>query len=254
VGTKQVLKGDQSQMRSLKSVQLHISVRHVVILAAAALAAVWLAAFVPAAQAKKRHCHSGYTLKHVRTHQKGRVVRVWRCVKKHAKHAGSPSTTGSPTTTPPPGGSGGTTTPPPASNAVPFPLGAYQCWQTAPSTDPLMPAGTYGSSVVTTVTFNGDGTYHKSNDYVGGNWHESGNTIVFTSGLLWQSGSYDQGVIYPSGTTMPHATSPAPASGYTLVIKDTVQEGGNPPSQEFSSTDGPNGSYSPPESFFYCKM
>jgi len=53
---------------------------------------------------------------------------------------------------------------------------------------------------------------------------------------------------------MPNATAPAQASGYTLVIKDTAQEGGDPPSQEFSSTDGPNGTYSPPESFFYCGM
>ena len=71
---------------------------------------------------------------------------------------------------------------------------------------------------------------------------------------IWQAGNYDQGVIYPSGTAMPHAAAPAPASGYTLVIKDTVQEGGDPPSQEFSSSDGPHGSYSPPQSFFYCSQ
>lgn len=136
--------------------------------------------------------------------------------------------------------------------STPFPLGAYTCWQTAPSTDPLAPAGTYGSSVVGTVTFNNNGTYSKSGSLVPGNWHESGSTIVFTSGILWQAGAHDQGSVYPSGTSMPHAVSPAPASGYTLVIKDTMAEGGNPPSQEFSSTDGPNGSYSPPESFYYC--
>jgi hypothetical protein len=137
--------------------------------------------------------------------------------------------------------------------SVPFPLGAYTCWQTAPTTDPLAPAGTYDSNVVTTVTFNADGTYTKSGSLVGGDWHEGGSTIVFTSGVLWQGGSYDQGLIYPSGTAMPNAVAPATASGYTLVIKDTKQEGGSPPSQEFSSTDGPNGSYSPPASFFYCK-
>lgn len=75
---------------------------------------------------------------------------------------------------------------------------------------------------------------------------------MFTSGVLWQPGNYDQGVIDPSGTTMPNAQSPAPASGYTLVINDTKQEGGDPPSREFSSTDGPNGSYSPPTSFLCC--
>jgi hypothetical protein len=146
-------------------------------------------------------------------------------------------------------------TPPPTNpSSTPFPLGAYTCWQTEPTTDPLAPANTYDSQVVTTVTFHGDGTYDKSGSLVSGNWHESGNTIVFTSGVLWQPSNYDQGVIYPSGTTMPNAASPATPSGYTLVIKDSEQEGGDPPSQEFSTTDGPNGSYSVPESFFYCKQ
>jgi hypothetical protein len=145
-----------------------------------------------------------------------------------------------------------TPTPNPTPGSVPFPLGAYTCWQTGPSGDPTPGANPYISNVATTVTFHGDGTYDKSGSLVSGNWHQSGSTVVFTSGVLWQSGAYDEGLIYPSGTTMPHAQSPAPASGYTLVIKDTKQEGGNPPSQEFSSTDGPNGSYSPPESFFYC--
>jgi hypothetical protein len=77
---------------------------------------------------------------------------------------------------------------------------------------------------------------------------------VFTSGGLWQSSNYDEGVIDPAGTTMPHAQSAAPTSGHTLVLKDTQQDAGNPPSQEFSSTDGPNGSYSPAASFFYCKQ
>jgi hypothetical protein len=138
--------------------------------------------------------------------------------------------------------------------STPFPLGAYTCWQTAPSTDPFAPPGTYGSSVVTTVTFNGNGTYTKSGSPVPGNWHESASSIVFTTGVLWQNYAHDQGAIYPSGTAMPHAASPAPASGYTLVIRDTEQEGGNPPSQEFSSTDGPNGTSSTPASFYYCKQ
>jgi hypothetical protein len=146
-------------------------------------------------------------------------------------------------------------TPPPTNpGSTPFPLGAYTCWQTGPTSDPLAPANTYVSNVVTTVTFHGDGTYDKSGSLVSGNWHESGDTIVFTSGVLWQPSNYDEGLIYPSGTAMPHAASPASPSGYTLVIKDTKQEGGNPPSQEFSTTDGPNGSYSPPASFFYCKQ
>jgi hypothetical protein len=47
---------------------------------------------------------------------------------------------------------------------------------------------------------------------VSGNRHESRNTIMFTSGILWQSGSYDDGII-PSGTTMPNAQATVSASG-----------------------------------------
>jgi hypothetical protein len=138
------------------------------------------------------------------------------------------------------------TTNPTAPASTPFALGTYSCYQTGSQTDQISGTTSYTSNQVATVTFSSGGTYQKSGNLVPGDWHESGSTIAFTTGVLWESSNQDIGNIYPSGTTMPNAQAPASAAGYTLVIKDTVA-GGDPPSQEFSSAEGN-------ESFWYCKQ
>jgi hypothetical protein len=88
-----------------------------------------------------------------------------------------------------------------------------------------------------------------------GNWHVSGSKIVFTSGPYWSDTQHSVGIVHSPGVPMPHAAYPFDASTlYTLVIKDTRQEGGIPPYQEFTNNDGPGGSYTGvPESWYYCK-
>lgn len=167
-------------------------------------------------------------------------------------HHGPPHRTSRPEGASPSKGTAGTTPPTGTATAVDLvarPVGAYTCYQT----NQISNTTTYASRVAATVTFGSNGTYQKQDNPVQGDWHRSGSTIVFTSGVLWESANRDLGDMYPSGTSMPHAQPNVPASGYTLVIKDTVQQGGDPPSREFSRHDGPNGSGSLPESFWYCK-
>jgi hypothetical protein len=105
------------------------------------------------------------------------------------------------------------------------------------------------------LTFYSDGTYQWNYSVRSASaWHQNADSIVFSAGPFWGTYAHDVGTWHPSGgVTMPHA--PASVSGltYSLVIKDTVAEGGTPPSVEYSSTDGPGGSSSIPMSFLYCK-
>ena len=148
------------------------------------------------------------------------------------------------------------TTPPPQTTpaGTPFPLGTYTCYQTGKQTDQISGTTTYTSGSVATVTFNANGTYQKQGNLIPGDWHQTGSAITFTTGVFWETANQDAGAIYPSGTSMPDAQPNVPSSGYTLVIRDTVQGGGDPPSQEFSSNDGPNGTGSQPQSFYYCRQ
>lgn len=79
---------------------------------------------------------------------------------------------------------------------------------------------------------------------------------MFTEGALWNDAAHahDVGAYYAGGATMPNAQSNVPSGPYTIVVRDTVQEGGIPPSVEWSSTDGTGGSGSVPMSFGYCKQ
>jgi hypothetical protein len=144
--------------------------------------------------------------------------------------------------------------PPPAPPKV-LPIATYTCDQTyLYSSDGIHMY--YTSHVVTsTLTFYNNGTYQPNALSAPGDWHASGSKIVFTSGPYWSGGSAPQhnvGVFHSPGVLMTDA-QPGFNTLYSLVIKDTVQEGGDPPYQEFSNNDGPNGSYTGvPESWFYC--
>jgi hypothetical protein len=132
-----------------------------------------------------------------------------------------------------------------------IPLGVYSCYYTVEGA-----GGGYYSQFSVQLQLFGDGTYMDGDSpRYSSAWHQSGDNAIFTEGPLWSDSGYahDIGTYYPSGVSMPHAESNVPASGYTLVIKDTRREGGIPPSQEWSSTDGPDGSHSVPTSFTYCK-
>jgi hypothetical protein len=155
-------------------------------------------------------------------------------------------TTPSPTPTPAP-------TPNPAPTPTPtptIPTGYYSCKHTTEVVSG--PGAGYYSTFAQDVEFHGDGTYYPVNSgtYVGDNhWSQQGDTVTFTSGPL----SHDRGTWYPSGIAMPQEGNNVPST-YTLVIYDTVQEGGIPPSVEYSTTDGPGGSTSAPMSFNYCNL
>jgi hypothetical protein len=153
-----------------------------------------------------------------------------------------PSTTPTPTPTP-----GATPTPTPGPT---LPTGYYSCKHTTEVVSG--PGAGYYSTYAQDIQFHADGTYHPINDgtYVGDNhWTQHADTVTFTSGPY----SHDKATWYPGGVAMPHAGSNVPSS-YTLVIYDTVREGGIPPSAEFSTTDGPGGSSSAPMSFTYCNL
>jgi hypothetical protein len=146
--------------------------------------------------------------------------------------------------------------PPPAPKVVA--LATYTCVDTALGTDPLQPTY-YTSQVVTkTLTFFSDRTYQPNDLSSKGNWHASGNKIVFTSGPYWTSGfspEHAVGLLETPGVPMPHAAAPFdPSTLYSLVIRDTVAEGGIPPYQEFTNYDGPpSAPYTgDPQSWFYC--
>ena len=103
------------------------------------------------------------------------------------------------------------------------------------------------------LTFYSDGTYQRNNSIrsISG-WNQHGDTINFTAGSFWEKYAHDVGTWYPSGgKVMPHAPPSVAALTYSLVIKDTVAEGGIPPSVEFATT-GPDSLI--PASFLYCKQ
>jgi hypothetical protein len=166
-----------------------------------------------------------------------------------------PTTTPAPTTHPP------TPTPVPTSNPTPtpnptpspnptIPTGYYSCKHTSEVVSG--PGAGYYSTFAQDIELHGDGTYYPVNSgtYVGNNhWTQQGNTVTFASGPL----SHDRATWYPNGIAMPHEGSNVPST-YTLVIYDTLQEGGIPPSVEYSTTDGPGGSTSAPMSFNYCNL
>ncbi len=132
-----------------------------------------------------------------------------------------------------------------------IPMGTYSCWHTVKNA-----TEGYSSTYQPSLTPYGDGTYQWGNSIRDVSaWHQSGNNIVFTEGYLWNKYAHDVATYYPSGVSMPNAqpSGSVSAGGYTIVIKDTVQEGETPPSVEWSSTDGPGGTSSTPMSFDYCK-
>jgi hypothetical protein len=130
------------------------------------------------------------------------------------------------------------------------PVGTYQCYET---TQEL--GGGYFTSAPSELTFYDDGTYLRQGSIREAGWRQSGDSIIFTAGSMWQTYAHDQGIWYPSaGVSMPHAQGATAGMTFSLVIRDTQAEGGTPPSVEFSSTDGPGGSSSVPMSFLYCKQ
>jgi hypothetical protein len=149
------------------------------------------------------------------------------------------------------------TTAPPSSSPSPtptpsptIPTGYYSCKHTTETVSG--PGAGYYSTYTQDIEFHGDGTYAPvgSVSSTGDNhWSQQGNTVTFTSGPY----SHDKATWYPNGIAMPHGGSNVPSS-YTLVIYDTVQEGGTPPSVEYSTSDGPGGSASAPMSFNYCNL
>lgn len=139
-------------------------------------------------------------------------------------------------------------TPPPVKTNIP--LGTYNCYYTTQN-----PGGGYSSAFLNELQLFGDGTYMWGySPRYSSAWHQSGNSVVFTQGSLWSTYDHDVGTYNTSPVSMPNAQSNVASSGYTLVIKDTQQEGGMPPSVEWSATDGPGGSTSVPMSFAYCKQ
>jgi hypothetical protein len=138
-----------------------------------------------------------------------------------------------------------------------IPLGGYQCYSTS---QVVSGSGAgYYSHFGPLINLFANGTYQDVNS--GGmnsanHWNEKGSTINFTSGPLWSdvNHAHDRGTWYPKGVPMPHAASNVPAGPYTLVIRDTVREGGIPPSVEYSASDGSGGASSAPQSFDYCLL
>ncbi len=143
-----------------------------------------------------------------------------------------------PTTTPP------SPTPTPTPTSPTIPTGYYSCKRTTEVVSG--PGAGYYSTYAQDIDFHGDGTYDPVNSggASGDHWSQDASTVTFTSGPL----SHDRATWYPNGVSMPHGGSNVPST-YTLVLYDTVREGGVPPSAEYSTTDGPGGSSSAPMSF-----
>lgn len=140
--------------------------------------------------------------------------------------------------------------PPPPARTGPgvFPAGTYLCYYTMENSP-----GEYSTSEPSTLVFFTDGTYWRLGSVRMQGWHQDGSRIVFTAGILWQIYSHDTGTYYPGGVALPHASGALASDRFTLVIRDTLVEGGVPPSREFVDNDGLDGSSSIPQSFLYCR-
>lgn len=138
-----------------------------------------------------------------------------------------------------------------------IPLGGYQCYTTSQVASGI--GAGYYSQFGPLIYLHANGTYQDVNS--GGatssnHWKQKSHTINFTSGPLWSdiNHAHDRGTWYPKAVPMPHRASNVPAGPYTLVIRDTVREGGIPPSVQYSTTDGTGGTSSAPRSFDYCLL
>lgn len=137
---------------------------------------------------------------------------------------------------------------PPSGGGTTFPTGTYTCYWTVAEL-----GGTYLQQY-TQITFNSDGSYSKlAAGFTSNGWKQQADTILFTAGPFWNTYAHDKGTWYPSGgKPLPNAqNSSTQGVVFPLVIKDTVAEDGNPPSQEFVTNDGRSASV--PQSYWYCK-
>jgi hypothetical protein len=129
-----------------------------------------------------------------------------------------------------------------------FPIGTYTCYHNS------LINGSYYQSFGSSLTFYDDGTYFNEGSIREDGWRQQGTSVVFTAGPLWSTYAHDVGTWYPKGVPMPNAQGAVAGALFTLVIRDTVAEGGIPPSVEYSTTDGLNGGSTQPQSFRYCKL
>jgi Ni/Co efflux regulator RcnB len=221
----------------------------IAVIVAASLLASSAAVASPLAHPAAHHKHHKKHKKHRRRHHR-----------RHHHHASTPPVTppttdpATPPTTNPATPPTGTEQQPPADNTPTIPTGNYSCYHTT-----QLIGGGYFSSFKFEVDLHPDLSYHLAGDplyYGNDHWSQQGDTVSFTSGPLWDdvNHAHDQGTWYPGGAAMPHAGSNVPAGPYTLVIRDTLPEGGDPPSAEFSTTDRTGGPATLPTSFAYCKL
>jgi hypothetical protein len=131
--------------------------------------------------------------------------------------------------------------PSPGPGAAAFPVGNYTCYHTIEQ-----PNGSFASQYHATLNFWSDGTY--GGPVRGPGWNQRGDTINFTDGPYWTDVNFrhDVGTWVPGGVAMPHASGTMTGSQYTLIIRSTRPNEGNPPMTEFT---GPV-----PTSFDYCKQ
>lgn len=141
-----------------------------------------------------------------------------------------------------PGGQGGGA----GNGSVPF--GDYTCYHT----EQYSSTG-YSTAFHAEIHLYADGTYGDGDAVRAvSHWHESGSQAVFTSGPLWVDGAHDIGDYHSTPVSMPHAQGAFANETFTFVVRDTEREGGIPPYEEFSATDGVNGAQTEPMSWDYC--